>query len=245
MLHVSGIHCNSAKEVVKVDFLDVGTNIALIWEDSKRVFTEENLSICDVHPEKCGSETDCYFHARQLDNGLYATCNQTNPSPDCGYYLRDGLCHNCTDQEICFQESMFWIFCGNWHDVCLDNAYSYNTDLYDTFTGCGSACFVPQHYLWNQTTGQYECLDSDYCGAGATKVQDPIIDEKLIKANAELVYTSDSDRRNYKSLIYIRCNNNYNPRLTFFGIDIFDYKIWLFLAVIFILVTLLFKLNNG
>ena len=244
VLHLTGVHCNSDKEVVKTDFLDVGTNLALVWEDSKRIFSEQTLTICDVHPEKCGSESECYYHARELDNGLYVTCNQSIPEADCKYYLRDGICHNCTNQEICFQESMFWIFCGTWHDICLDDAYYSEVTLYDTFTGCGSTCYPPEHYFWNQTSGQYECKDLDYCGVGATKVQNPIIDEKLLKANAELIYTSEEKRRNYKSLVYIKCNNNYNPRLTIFGIDIFDYKIWLFLVVIYVLVILLFKLNK-
>ena len=244
MLHLSGIHCNSSKEVVKTDIFDVGTNIALIWEDSQRTFTQETLTICEVHPERCGQESECYFHARQLDNGLYETCNQSVAQPDCKYYLKDGLCHNCTNKEICFQESMFWIFCGNWHDVCIDNAYSYDTTLFDTFTGCGSACFVPTHYMWNQTSGLYECIDSDYCGVSATKIQNPIIDEKLLRADAELVYTTTEMKKNYKNLIYLKCDNDYNPRLTFFGVDIFDYKIWLFFAVIYVLVMLMFQLKK-
>jgi hypothetical protein len=244
ILHLSGIHCNSAKEVVKTNWLDVGTNIALIWEDSSRTFTEDNLSICDVHPEYCGNENECYFYAQQLDNGLYASCNLTNASSECKYYLKEGTCHNCTEQEICFQESMFWIFCGNWHSVCIDNAYSTETNFRDTLTGCGSACFVPQHYLWNISTGQYECADTDYCGAGATIEQDPIIDEKLKRANAERVYATKDSHKSYTSLVLLKCNNNFNPRLTFFGVDVFDYRFWLLMAVVWVMAMFLFKLNK-
>lgn len=244
-LHLSGVHCNSDKDVVKVSITDIGTNIAIMFEDSKRIFTESNLSICDVHPDRCGSEHDCYFFARELDNGLFVECNITNSSSDCGYYLKDGQCHNCTEQEICFQESMNWIFCGDWHSVCVDNAYpsDYST-AYDTFMGCGSACFVPEHYIWNFTSGQYECKDLDYCGVGATKEQTSIIDEKLLRAGAELIYPSGEAGRDYKGVVYLKCNADFNPRLTFFGIDLFDYKIWLFLVIIYILVILLFKLNR-
>jgi len=244
-LHLTGIHCNSAKQVVKVDFTDIGTNIALIWEDSKRTFVDETLTICDVHPDRCGQENECYFFARQLENGLYTNCNLTNSSSDCKYYLKEGVCHNCNNQEICFQESMFWIFCGNWHDVCIDNALWVNeSTLTSALTGCGSACLTPKHYVWNITTGQYHCYDSEYCGVNATIVQSPVIDEKLLRAGAERVYATTQQDRDYRSVVRIKCNNNFNPRLTFFGIDIFDYKIWLFLAVIWVLVMLFFKLNR-
>jgi len=244
-LQLAGVHCNASKEVVKVSTFDIGTNLALVWETSKRTFIEENLTICDVHPERCGSEHECYFFARQLDTGNYEECNTTNTSTDCKYYLKEGTCHNCTDGEICFQDSIILWFCGNWHDVCLDNAYpSEHGTLTDSLTGCGSSCYVPDHYLWNQTTGQYECVDSQYCGVGATIEADPIIDQKLKKAGAELIYKVSEGRQSYTRMIYIRCNNDYNPRLTFFGIDLLDYKLWLLMIVIYVLVVLFFKLKQ-
>lgn len=245
-LHLTGIHCNSAKEVVKVDFTQLGTNIALIWEDSKRTYEGQTLTICDVHPDRCGSENECYFFARQLENGLYANCILTNSSSDCKYYLKEGVCHDCDNQEICFQESMTWIFCGNWHDVCIDNAYPPNeSSLTSGLTGCGSACLSPEHYFWNITSGQYECADLDYCGVGATLVQNPAIDEKLLKAGAERIYPTTQQDRDYRSVVTIKCNNNFNPRLTFFGVDIFNYQIWLFLAVIWVLAVIFFKLKKS
>ena len=244
-LQIAGVHCNGDKQVVKIDFLDIGTNVALLWEDQKRYFTEETLSICDAHPEKCGNEKDCYFFAEELDNGYYQECNLTNSSANCKYLLKDGNCHTCDNQEICFQDRIVLFFCGSWENVCLDDAYpSGETTAYDSLTGCGSSCYVPDNYLWNSTSGQYECNNQTYCGVNATAISNPVIDQKLLKANAQLLYPTTTKMRNYKSLVYLKCNNDYKPRLTFYGIDLFDYKIWLFFIVIYVLVILYFKFKQ-
>lgn len=246
MLHFSGIHCNSDKLVVRTSPLDIGTNVALIWETQERIFSEQTLSICDAHPDKCGVENECYFYAQKLDNGLYSECNSTNATSECGYYLKDGNCHTCNAEEICFQESMNWIFCGDWHDVCLENAYPSEYDTtFDHFSGCGSSCYVPDNYLWNVSTGQYECADETYCGENPTIVADPVIDEKLMRAGAKLVYPITTNEKSYTRMVYLKCDSEFNPRLTFYGIDILDYKMWVFLIVIYILAILLFKMKGN
>ena len=242
-MQLSGIHCNSSKDVVKVSTLDIGTNLAIGWETSKEVFDSDNLTICEVHPEKCGNENDCYFYAKQLDTGFYEECNTTNSS-DCKYYLKNGACHNCTQPDKFFSQTFYFFIPDSYHP-CVSNAYPLDefTAYLRYFRGCGSSCYVPDHYLWNQSTGQYECADSQYCGATATLEANPIIDQKLNKAGAELVYSISEGSRSYMRMVYIKCNNNFNPRLTFFGLDLLDYKIWLFMIVIYVLVVILIQIK--
>jgi len=242
-LQIGGIHCNSNNDVVKVDILDIGTNLVLIWETRDEPFTSQNLTICQAHPEKCGRESECFFYAQERNDGYYDYCNMTSGNENCTYFLRDGLCHNCTEREICFKDAQFFFICGNWNSVCIDNAFSTGRESTDKFFGCSSACFVPENYVWNTTTGLYHCADQNRCGVNATIEADPIIDEKLLKAGAELIYPETQSKYDYRNLVKIKCNNNFNPRFTFFGIDIFDYKIWLLLIVIWVMVMFLFKLK--
>lgn len=245
MLHLSGVHCTSDKEVVRVSIFKVATNFNIIWESTDKVFTAQTLSICDAHPSKCGKENECYFYAQKLDNGLYSNCNLTNATSECLYYLNDGYCHNCTSEEICFQESMFWIFCGQWHDVCLDDAYpSEYSSEFDLYTGCGYSCYVPHNYLWNITTGQYECYNETYCGVNATKIANPVIDEKLKRANAKLIYPDIKNKNSYTKLIYLKCDEDFDPTITVFGLPIFNYKYWVLLIVIYILVVVLLTIKK-
>lgn len=243
MLQMTGIHCNSDKNPVKLSILDFSTNIELLWEtDPSRFLKGDVLTICDVHPNKCGEERSCYYFMRELDSGGYGMCNETTPAPDCKYYLNDGVCHNCTDQEICIQENEFWIFCGTWYDICLDDAYYGGGQVTDFMTKCRTTCDVPKYYMWNQTSGKYHCLVPDKCGNSATQ-EISAIDEKLDRAGAELLYT-DNDERGFTRVVGISCDANLNPKLTFFGINIFDYKIWVILFIIAVMFIFLNKVKR-
>lgn len=252
MFQLIGLHCNGDKKVVKVDTWDIATNLGLVWEDRKQVFTSHNVSICEAYPQYCGAEHECYIYAMQLDNGYFVNCNLTNSSSDCRYYLREGNCQNCSEQEICFQDDVrtFIVpFCGQWNSVCMGNAYPIDDSTLNELgtqtgiTGCGSACRPPDHYLWNYTSGQYECNEPDYCGLNPTKSSRSSIDQKLIRAGATLLYP-DRMSNNIDRAIIIKCNKDYNPTLTFFGVPVLDYRIWMILIVISILATVLFKLKR-
>lgn len=242
VLHLSGIHCNSASEVVKVDLFKLGTNANILWETKDGVLRGQEVTICEAHPKKCGKEHDCYFFALELDNGRWAECNITNSSANCIYLLKEGSCFNCTSKEICFEEAMWWIICGQWHDVCIDDAYAYHEDYSMPFdcnwyTDCG----IPKGYMWNSSTGKYNCIDQDICGANATYTN-TILDDKLDRAGAKSFYTGE--KSSMEKAVYIKCDKNLNPDLTFFGFPIFDYKIWLVIMLIFVLFIFLNKIKR-
>ena len=84
----------------------------------------------------------------------------------------------------------------------------------------------------------------DFCGASATIEQDPEIDQRLKRAGAELIYNDVSNDNSYNRFVYLKCTNKFKPRITFFGLDIFDYKIWLLLYVVFLITVIFFKLKK-
>ncbi len=103
-------------------------------------------------------------------------------------------------------------------------------------------CGPPENYFYNFTEDKYQCDDTS------------CINESLAAYNQKLystigafpVYTfEDEDKYNYLKLVYLKCqtNNPTNIRLTFFGIDVFDYKLWLLLLLVGTLLTLYFKLK--
>lgn len=243
-LHIVGVHCNSDKEPVKVSMLDISSNVDILWEtDPGRLLKGNTLTICEVHPSKCGSERDCYYFMRQLPSGGWTLCNETNSSSECRYYLNDGSCHNCTYREICVLENQNWFFCGTYYDVCMGDAYFGGSQGTDFLTKCGSTCYVPENYVWNHTTGEYHCLDLDVCGDSA-QMAVPAVDSKIEKAGGRLLY-EDSEQRSFERIVGISCDTNLNPNLSFFGINIFSYKLWIFIIIIYIMFIFLTKLPIG
>lgn len=232
-LHLSGIHCDSGKIPVRTGIRHVGTNIAIMWEtDPDRQIKGDSLSICDVHPDKCGEESQCYYLLENV-NMTYRTCNVTNPAPNCLYYLSDGSCHNCTSAEKCVEENEFWIFCGTYYDICLTTPYSGGQSDTDFLTKCSNACSVPENYLWNMTTGRYDCIDLNICGDSAT-IELPAIDQKLDSIGYDYLY----ENQNYNDIgriVSITCDDSLNPNISFFNFPIFQFKIWVLIIVIYVM----------
>jgi len=241
MLHLTGIHCNSDKDVVKTEALDIKTNI-IVWRETNNVLTEQGYKISEIHRWNKLAGVDC-FYLLDDSSGEHEFCKNST-DPNCEYYYRDSDCFNCTsvDAGYIWDEGSF--LPTNVGDVCDGTAYKIEWDIFDRWIVCEKLCQIPEHYVYNSSTGTYTCIDLDYCGSNATLESIPRMDDLLHDSNAELIYPITQSDRDYRSVVRIKCNNNFNPRLTFFGIDIFDYKIWLFLAVIWVLVMLFFKLNR-
>lgn len=237
-LHIGGVHCNSEREVVKVDFIDVTSNLN-IMKASGALLRGMSLNITEVYPDR--RPEDCYYFARELSTGYFEECNITDPHVDCKYWLKDGSyggCHDCVEDTICFDSQRVLGICG-WQSVCSGDV------MYSNDTGgmnCGDACYTPKYYQFNSTTGLFDCLNETYCGENST-LSFTEIDEKIERANGVLLYEASTDG-DYMSLVKLKCNSDLRPRLTIVGIDVFNYKIWLLLAVIVVLFGAFYKLRT-
>lgn len=242
LLNIGGFHCNSDNRVMKVSPINVGANTRLVFERRDEPFVGEELNFSDVHPDK--QPSDCYFYARETDEiNHYETCWDLNETTNCSYLYDLGSCFNCTNDDIYFEKTAFF-FVSEWKDVCLDSAYPppETASLTDSLT-CNHGCEIPTSYVWNVTTGTYQCTDLSECGENATPTSTEI-DQILEGNNANLVYDTKDVQEDYTGAVTIKCNNAGRARLTFFGIDIFSYKIWLFLIVISGMFTMLYKLQT-
>jgi len=243
-LHIGGIHCNSELQPVKTSLTKLITNLRIMQITNDNIIDGQTATVCDAHPDMCGKENECYYFARlQNDSGLYEECNVTSTDPNCNYLMKNGVCFNCSYREICFNPvGAFWFFNGfcTWHDVCISNAYYQSPSSQDFVCTGRDDCSVPKGYIWNITSGVYTCVNDLICGENATE-SIPIIDEYLEKANYKLLYQSTTNNNDYRKFISITCQNNLNPELSLFGssskggFPIFNYKIWLFIIVIYVM----------
>lgn len=237
MMHLTGIHCNTNKEAVKLPMTEFVTNANILFYEPDQILKGDTLSICYVHPDKCGHETDCFMYAEETSYANLEFCNISNISqPNCKYYLKGAGCHNCSVKTFTTGSKLVALFTGEWYDVCNSDAYPYGSDNdKDFWSECTTdACVVPNYYYFNFETGVYVCTNTTICGTNSTYTNNFLIDEKLENAGAELLYNPNEDKYSYNKLIFVDCNANLDPRLTFFGVDVFDYKIWLLLSIIYI-----------
>lgn len=100
-------------------------------------------------------------------------------------------------------------------------------------------CAPPEGYFYNMSASMYQCSDP----ACVNKTLTDYDTELYTIAGAAPFYSTSTKSYDFKKLIYLKCqrNNKVNIRLTFFGIDVFDYKLWLALFVLGAIVW--FKIN--
>jgi len=239
VLQITGFHCNNDKEMVKTDLFDVSTNFQMLRQSANDYFQEPTITIDEVHT---WSSNTCFL---LLDNstGDYEPCVNES-SATCLKYYESPQCFDCETVDVGWiKQEGEWV-ANNIGDVCIGSAYPIEWTFIQRWLTCGGECRIPNHYKFNATEGYYDCVDLEYCGVNATKVPNSKIDELLQNADGTLLYPTATTPRNYETLIFLKCNNNYNPRLTFFGIDLFDYKIWLLMIVIYVLVMVYFSLKK-
>ena len=248
-LQMIGIHCSSQNIPQAIDPFKVATNFNIIFA-SKDIIKGDNISVCDIHPEKCGSNPatsptklgwDCFYFAKPLANGNYQPCNDTNYSSSCRYFYREGRCFNCTEAEICLDPNGgFWC---NRRNVCFGDARPLEDglSLACKWRGVGS-CDIPKGYVWNSTVGAFFCEDDTICGDNATDAATQV-DFLLKRAGAVDLY-DDKNTNSYKHIVGITCDSNLNPQLAFFGIPLFNFKIWVLLMVVVVMFLFLSKIRT-
>jgi len=239
-VQLSGIHCNEVKEPVKVTALNFLTNIDII-RTSNALISGQIVEFSEVHPDK--REESCFIHAYEDIDGKYTLCIEGNESIDCKYYYQ-----NTINQFNCFTKTIhvndvFEFFGLLSPEVCIDDAYE-NPD-YEISSGDSLLmieCNIPNGYFWSVVDGYYYCYDNSTCGNST--IGTTMLKEKLDDAGAEPLYKTKNED-DIENLIQISCNTEYKPKITFLKIDIFNYKIWVLLMVISVLVVLLFKLKGS
>jgi hypothetical protein len=119
---------------------------------------------------------------------------------------------------------------------CIGDGYRLTT--YETFfekLNCNwYGCKPPEGYYYNYTVDKYVC-DSTFCiNQTLTEYNNKIYEIE----SATPYFNVVNDTYDYRGLIYPKCaeDNPVNIRMTLWGIDILDYKLWVALMILGILI---------
>jgi len=107
----------------------------------------------------------------------------------------------------------------------LDN-YGFFLNLECNWIGCAPEV----DYFYNYSEDRFQCF-ADWC---INRTLNDYNNALYESEGATPIYMDEGDNRSVTQMIYFKCQNE-NPtniRLTLFGIDIFNYKIWVALLVI-------------
>lgn len=240
--HLIGIHCSSDLEAVKTSPLSVGNNLKLAFMDK-----DDFINASVINPEELGllgGFTDCAFYICN-DSGLLTQASASSCDNLTKFYIYRTTAFEWSSCTTCLGSKFYtggFAFNldfeqqgGYWCNGDIESLDRDDMNFYQRFScDSESRCMPPINYYWEVDTGRYECNNLAECGVNLTAEQiTPLADQILLDFGAERLYTDTE--LDYKKTVYIKCDSNLSPHITFFGIPVFDYKIWLVLIVLYVM----------
>lgn len=216
ILNVFGVHCNSEDTVYTIPVYNLYGNIELIV---KRPALEEIRSGA-LQPES-------------ITSILTMKCvHYTNST----YYFEGAYCTNCnwTVLDNIFSETK----------VCEGDVYPYPDKGWFKTWICesqGLGCDVPENFFFNQSSGYLQLTDPNL--ENVTTASDMWNDKLVNNGGRELYLSTDTDTKAYDKAFRLTCED-LSPTLKFYGIPMFDFRIWLFLIVIGVFIAVLLKIHS-
>ena len=241
-LHIFGIHCaetNKGIKPVKNDFVDIGTNFQILRIVIAGEDLNENFSVSDLLGISGFETTSCsqyLIQSDEEDEDCFEFCDDSTDS-DCEWYYGFADCFNCIETEILYCDYGFK------KDKCQGNVTNIDWSWYQTWFSCPIECKIPQGYYFDTVSGLFICNET-YCLDNSTESDlGKRLNALLDGVGAELIYVKDID--NIDQMVKFSCDSEFNPTITFYSINIFDYRIWVFMFVIFFMAMFLFKLKKS
>lgn len=255
MLHTFGVHCNSNSQVVKTSSLDILTNLKIAFIDP-----DEQTNISSFQPDIIGFDTIGNLGGVPCS---YDICYY--PNDDAYYWESNSICENRTILKPFLTKHFDFESCvtcdGDINYSIILEAFGFRTADYFCYGDaypipyenrswtqkilCNPSrrCMPPPHYYYDYDTGLFTCYDIDVCGIFTNITTVYKIDDYLHDAGGELMY-DNQNKNDYKKMMLFKCQNDGQPILTLYGIPLFDYKIWLMIIVIAVLIMFLSMIKN-
>jgi len=250
-LHLVGFHCNSDGKIVRLSPLKVISNTELAFMGKGEIINSTSYL-----PESIVGNTVSCRKPVCIVGGKYYWQSETECSGQTIVYPYLSTGHSLTRCFDCSGDDNLTTIHGSFSNtetfyLCLGDAYPRNlsnvgifTLYYQTLYCSEDRCEPPIHYYYDYDTGLYVCKDLDVCGGNNTVIISSV-DDLLENAGGELYYPSSIDNKDYRSLVKLTCSDNLSPQITFYGIPVFDYRIWLMLIVIYVMFMFLSKIKDN
>lgn len=236
-LHLIGFHCNTDAEVIKTTPLSFITNlrIAYIGADdyinTSSYIPQPSSIVVSCRKPVCYVNGSYYYESTSYCDGqtiIYPLLTTRATWSQCS--ICDGEVNYTGIRSIGgFVSESFYLCHGDAYHINQSDRNWYQSWVCDE----GEDCTVPKYYKYEYDTGTFDCIYLEICGLNNTQIISEM-DSLLDQAEGELFYP-DISEKDYRKAVSIKCDRKFEPQITFFGLPIFDYKVWLLLIVIYVM----------
>jgi len=228
-LHIFGVYCDSGNNPVNVGMVN---GVSLLDDlPNPELFGSMQVSTSKYHSviSQCSAfrETGVMI----LEDGIKENFT------DRYFYSNDG-CTVCESAELP-SEKILGLFTYN-SQVCKGDVYRIPDENKSFTQKTGCLCEPPKGYFYSYRGNSYICEDNSCEG----QTESVIWDNKLNDKDAVPFYPEGKTNNiDYRKAVGFICED-YKPKIAVFGINIFNYKYWVALTVIFILTSFLFRIKS-
>lgn len=181
-----------------------------------------------------------FFNDPYTYEGGWFITNRAYITNGSGYYYDGGFCTDCEKDKI-FDNTT-----GNSGTYCLGDVYRLedNEKSWAQKSLCGTTlggCEPPANYYYDHNTASYVCVDNSCEGQTIGDVWN----KKLLSIGAKIQEPDDIPKRSYLKALAIQCDvGDVNPKFKFFGIELFNYKLWVVIMLLSLLIWGVYKIKH-
>jgi hypothetical protein len=233
VFNIIGVYCTSGDIPMTIGFNPLKTAELIGQIPRAQDLGKEIINPNDMQGgiENCAWNVISGTYTLKYDNGTIE-----NSSMSRWFYNGKGGCVDCTlvtvDTHGITQPEQW----------CITDAhrkpYNQKSTLAKWFCGGNyGRCEPPEHYYWQASSGQYICEDLTCTGITAGDQWDSILKEAGATPLYENAYGETQDV-SHTAFVSIQCKD-VRPKLTLYGIDIFNLEYWLILMLIAVMLWVL------
>ena len=249
LLNTTGNFCDTAGNEYRTGTFSLLTNFQLMGNMPHS--DELDSETLDADDYTSSTITECSFLYSSTEWKYTELGSKDYENLTSRYYFQDDGCITCEHQVWAIPQG----FLGGYKSrekICLDETVYPNEREERTFFAkqqCGKTlgrCAIPEGYYYESSTDTFVC-DDELCrnSNGSTNTIGQLWNLKLKESGAKIVPPSEHGDRDYRNAIRIECDNgDIKPALRVFGIEIFDYKLWVMLIILSALVWVMFKIKR-
>jgi len=250
VLNTTGQFCDTQGNEYSTGGFQILTNFQLI--SSMPNDDELNSETLDADSYTKGTVIECSSLYSDAQWVYYTRANKTPSNITTGYYFKDDGCIVCEQSVYAYPTGTVLGGRTTRINICLDEQIYPKTREEMSFiekSFCGDwmgRCAVPEGYYYDSNLDRFVC-DDELCmnEEGDTNTVGELWNLKLKERGATLKAPSIYGDKDYRNAVRVECESgSVEPTLRFYGIDVFNYKIWLMLMVLGGLMWAVFKIKK-
>lgn len=236
LLNSSGNFCDTNGNLYQTGFFSMTTNLELLSSMPDEADLGKNELVIN---EAIGGLIEKCQHFL-ISPYYYVNGTKVYLAEGSREYYDGGYCTDC-DTELLISNGT-----GSSGNYCINDGETipYDKKNWIKKQVCGTnlgGCEPPSNYYYSYIDNAYVCTDLEVCGNMTIGQQ---WNDRLRDTGAKITPASDSSNRDFQNAVGVECDvASLQPQFKFFGIKIFDYKLWVAIYLLMAVIWMVYKIK--